>query len=100
MKTLRLRIAQLGESQGIDKIDDFGQGFLDPRLCRARGGESENSALPEILITALGHRDIELVSHSTLNAFQHAPLALQRVVLRNRELEFKDSHDHRQTLSG
>jgi len=94
MKTFHLGITELGESEGIDEIDNAGQGFLDYRLLRARSDESQNCALPEILVAALGHRNIELTANATLNAFEHTPFALERVVLRNHQLELKDSHDH------
>src|SRR5262249_5236221 len=98
MKTLHLRVAQLGQSEGIDKIDDAAQNSFDPRLRCARGGESKNSALPEILTLALCHRNIELIFHPALNAFQHPPLALKRVVLGNHQLKLKHSHHHELAL--
>jgi len=94
METLHGGIAQLGEPEGIDKIDNARQGLLDSRLRRTRGSESQNCALPELLIAALGHCDIELTANATLNAFEHAAFALERVVLRNHQLELKDSHNH------
>ena len=100
MKTFHLGIAQLGESEGIDEIDNAGQGFLDSRLRRARSSESQNCALPKILVAALGHRNIELTANATLNAFEHTPFALERMVLRNHQLELKDSHDHGLTEFG
>ena len=100
METLHCGIAQLGEPEGIDKIDNASQGLFDSRLRRTRGSESQNCALPELLIAALGHCDIELTANAALNAFEHAAFALERVVLRNHQLELKDSHDHGLTEFG
>ena len=49
----------------------------------AGGGEPQHGALPEILIAALRNRNVELIAHPRLDAFDHTAFSLERVVLRN-----------------
>jgi len=68
MKTFHLRITQLGQTLRFDKIDDLSQRRLNHRLMRSRGGKSQNRALPQLLIAALGDRDIEVIANPRLQA--------------------------------
>ena len=68
MKTFHLRITQLSQTLRFDKIDDLSQRRLDHRLMRSRRGKSQNRALPQLMIAALGDRDIEVIANPRLKA--------------------------------
>jgi hypothetical protein len=100
MKTFDFGGAELGHAEILNEVDDPMQSPFDDGLARSSRGESQHGTLPEILIAALGHRDVELVAHPRLNTFHHATFAFKGVVLGNRQLKLEDSHDHGSQSTG
>src|SRR6185503_12669082 len=87
----------LGELRDLelpDEADDLPQAAVDVRFVRTDLADAEERALPEVVVLALGDRDVELVLHARLDGAQHAALALQRMVLgqEQRQTEHADHH--------
>jgi len=61
----------LRKIQTVDKIGDLSQGAFNDLPAAAGDTEAKNSALPEILVTALGYGDIELMGDSRLDSPEH-----------------------------
>jgi hypothetical protein len=94
MKPFDFGGAELSRAEVFNEVDDPMQCPFDNRLARSGGGESQHGTLPEILIAALGHRDVEFVTDPSLDTFHHPAFAFEGVVFRNRQLELEDSHHH------
>ena len=77
MITLDFGFAEFRQAERVDKIDDLAQRCFDDRLARSRDCEAQNGALPQLLIAALGDRDVKLIAHPRLYAFQDSALTLE-----------------------
>ena len=77
MITLDGGFADFRQAKRIDKVDDLAQRCFDDRLARSRDCEAQNRALPQLLIAALRDRDVKLIAHARLYAFQDSALALK-----------------------
>ena len=86
MKDLDFRVPDFRQAEAIDEVHDFLQGRLDNGPAAADDAEPEDCALPEILIAALGNRDVELIRDPGLNSFEDPALTLQGMVLRQHEI--------------
>jgi hypothetical protein len=86
MKDFDFRIPDFRQAQTIDEIDDLLQGRFDNRPAAADDTETQNGALPEVLIAALRDRDIEVIRDPGLNSFEDPALTLQGMVLGQHEI--------------
>ena len=77
MKTLDLAAVKFRQAEGLDKINDLAERRLNHDLARSGGGKAHHRGLPQLMVAALGHGNIELISDSGLNAFQNAAFALE-----------------------
>src|SRR5437867_1537028 len=102
VQELDLLLAELGHLQLLDEMYDLAQTAVDVRLVGADLAHAKGRLLPEIVVVALGDRHVELVLHARLDGTQHAALALQRVVLRQPQLEAEhpDHHGRRAVRPG
>ena len=94
MNDFAARIGQLGKPGAFDKLDDVLQGRLHHRLAATDDGKAQYRALPKVLITALCDGNVELIRYPSLDAFDDAALALERVILRQSESELENPHNH------
>src|SRR5262249_24595277 len=90
-------LAELGELEVVDETHHLTQAAIDVRLIGSDLAHAEDRALPEVVVLAFRDRDVELLLHPRLDRPQHAPLALERVGLRQPELEAEDADDHRRS---
>src|SRR5262245_27881507 len=72
---------QLGHPELLDELDNVTEAAVNVLAIGAHLAHPEDGALPEIVLLALRDRHVELVLHPRLDHAQHAPLALERVVL-------------------
>src|SRR5262245_1841890 len=94
MKKLHARLADFGEPEVVDKIDDLVQRGFDNDTAAPHRAKPKYRALPEILITAFSHRHVEVMTHPRLDSLEDSALAFERVILGNQEIELEDAHNH------
>ena len=54
----------------------------------------EQGALPQVLIAALSDGNIESMRHPRLDSFDDSPLALERMIFRNHQVELENTDNH------
>src|SRR5262249_160143 len=86
--------AQLGHPELLDELDDVTETAVDVLAIGAHLAHPEDGALPEIVLLALRDRHVELVLHARVDRAEHAPLALERVVLGQQQLQAEYPDDH------
>lgn len=99
MKAFDLGIAKLSQTEGVDEFNNLVERRFDDRLARPRRDKAQHRALPQLLIATFRHRDVKLIADPRLNTFQNSTFALERMVFGNQQLEFENSHDHRNRRS-
>jgi hypothetical protein len=94
IEKLRFGGAHLSQTQIIDEIYDLPECRFNNGPTGARNAETQDGALPEILIATFRNRYVELICDSGLDPLQHSPLALQGMVFRQHQTELKHPYDH------
>ena len=94
VKKLRLSPPHLGKVQAVNKMNHLLQCGINHLLAAADHPESQDRALPKLLITAFGHRDIELMGNSRLDSLQNSSFAFEGVVLGKNQVQLENPHDH------
>ena len=77
MKKLARRITDLDEAKAFNEVNHAVQRGLDHGLARPSRGKAQDRALPQVLVIALGNRDIEVIGGPRLDALQNSALALE-----------------------
>src|SRR5687767_882179 len=94
MEELHSGFAHLSQAKPIDEIDHPLKRRFDHCSAAADSAESQNCALPQILIATFGDGHIELIGDPGLDSFDDPALAFERVIFGNQQIELQDSHDH------
>src|SRR5262249_30186781 len=94
MQELHALLAELGELQVVDEPHHLAQAGVDVALLRTHLADTERRPLPERVVLALRDRHLELVLHPRLDGAEHAPLAFERVILGEEQLETEDADHH------
>jgi len=94
VKELPAGVADFGQTEIVNKLNNLIQRRFNDWPAAADHGEAKNGALPQVLIAAFGHRNIEPMRDPRLNSFDDAPFAFERMVLGNQQIELENSHDH------
>src|SRR5262245_42158907 len=94
MEELEALLADLGSLELLDEVHALAEAAVDVCLVATDLAHAEQRALPEVVVLALGDRHVELVLHPRLDRAEHAPLALERVVVVQQQLEPEDADDH------
>ena len=94
MKELRASFAHLSQTKIIDKFNNPLKRRFDDRSAAPDRTESQNRALPQVLIVAFSDGHIKLVGDARLNPFHDSALAFERVTFGNQQVELEHSHDH------
>jgi hypothetical protein len=95
MIKIELDASHLRESHAVHEIHNFLERCFQDRPAGADRAESQDRALPQILIATFGNGDVEAVGDLRLDSLQHSSLAFQGVILGEQKVELENPHNHR-----
>lgn len=100
VKELRFSLTDFSQPQFVDKINDLLKRGLHDGTAAADGAETQDRALPQILVAAFCNGDIELVGDPCLDAPQYSSFSFEGVVLGEKQAELENTDNDGGILGG